>query len=763
MEDIVFAAGCQWCWHPELASGAPRFVLFRRVFTLDKPETMRLLVSADNRYNLYLDGRLLGRGPCRGDLWNYNFERYTENLSEGTHVMAAEVLVYPLGFRREEGPWSEIHTGGGFLASGAAGETVLDSPGAWRCRIDASRGHRTWRDAWPRASTVPAPPMEEVDFSRAFCGWREAAFDDSDWVAPKNVGEPCLRDTCRSDPPTRWMLTERTVAQMLETSSPLAAILSAGGADVRLCGGKLSGRVPAGKTKITLDLGLNQTSMVRFAGRGGSGSCRLAYAELLFEEGKKGFRGVFPGGEVGPHGYSDGIRFGGGKPWCFESFWYRAGRFVELAFDLETPLEIDDFSVRFITYDFGPPAPMTFFDDEDLNAIYRVGFHTALCCAHEHYEDCPYWEQLQYVGDTRIQALISYAVTGNGTLGRQAIRHFDQSRLPDGITQSRYPSNYEQVIPGYSLFWILMVEDYYSYFGDAGVILEHLIGLRSVMNWFENKRIANGLVGHVGYWHLTDWAVQWPEGKSDRCSLLPETIHSLLYADACRAMSCLLNAVGRLEEAALYVSRRLELLAAVNRFCRAPSGLYRDVPEKEWYSQHVNAWAILAGATTDEDEIDRLLAAIVGDGSFTKCSLYFAFYLLELAARRGRGDVFEKVLSLWRIPLERGFTTFPETLEGGRSDSHAWSAGPVYALVRNYFGVQPGTPGFGEVIVAPNPGCRRHFKGTLFVGKGRTLEMEWNAGTLRLCASHPLCVRLTLPGGAEQKVALVAGEEALFP
>ena len=53
--------------------------------------------------------------------------------------------------------------------------------------------------------------------------------------------------------------------------------------------------------------------------------------------------------------------------------------------------------------------------------------------------DTPYWEQLQYIGDTRIQALISYAVAGDDRLARQALEAFHNSLMPDGLTQSRYP------------------------------------------------------------------------------------------------------------------------------------------------------------------------------------------------------------------------------------------------------------------------------------------------------------------------------------
>src|SRR5215813_6581710 len=78
--------------------------------------------------------------------------------------------------------------------------------------------------------------------------------------------------------------------------------------------------------------------------------------------------------------------------------------------------------------------------------------------------------QLQYIGDTRIQALISMYLTGDDRLVRQAISHFDASRIPEGITASRYPSDLGQYIPTFSLIWVAMVHDYWMHRDDAAYV-----------------------------------------------------------------------------------------------------------------------------------------------------------------------------------------------------------------------------------------------------------------------------------------------------
>ena len=69
-------------------------------------------------------------------------------------------------------------------------------------------------------------------------------------------------------------------------------------------------------------------------------------------------------------------------------------------------------------------------DLADTERVWDVSWRTLQLCSHETFEDCPYYEQLQYVGDTRIQALITLYMSGDDRLVRQAIEHFDPLGKP---------------------------------------------------------------------------------------------------------------------------------------------------------------------------------------------------------------------------------------------------------------------------------------------------------------------------------------------
>ena len=65
-----------WAWHPERKEHEAGLTLFKRVIRCTQETNFHLAVSADNRFNFYLDGNLLGRGPLKSCLEHYYYDEY---------------------------------------------------------------------------------------------------------------------------------------------------------------------------------------------------------------------------------------------------------------------------------------------------------------------------------------------------------------------------------------------------------------------------------------------------------------------------------------------------------------------------------------------------------------------------------------------------------------------------------------------------------------------------------------------------------------
>jgi hypothetical protein len=88
-------------------------------------------------------------------------------------------------------------------------------------------------------------------------------------------------------------------------------------------------------------------------------------------------------------------------------------------------------------------------------------------------------------------------------LARQAIEAFHDSRSPEGITLSRYPARYFQVILNVSLLWIGMVHDFWFYRNDPQLVSEQLPAIRSVLMYFRVRGDSDGLPIIKEWWHRT--------------------------------------------------------------------------------------------------------------------------------------------------------------------------------------------------------------------------------------------------------------------
>ena len=65
----------RWISYPGEAPNVYGVYHFRKSFDLEVvPSRFIVHVSADNRYKLYVNGKLVSLGPARGDIYNWSFE-----------------------------------------------------------------------------------------------------------------------------------------------------------------------------------------------------------------------------------------------------------------------------------------------------------------------------------------------------------------------------------------------------------------------------------------------------------------------------------------------------------------------------------------------------------------------------------------------------------------------------------------------------------------------------------------------------------------
>jgi hypothetical protein len=699
-----------WITHPAAPKSDYGVYLFRKGIELPaKPDHFVVHVTGDARYRLWVNGRSVSYGPQRCDTfaWRYDSFDLAPFLVSGANVLAAQVVGYG-----DLAPYASMGQRTAFLLQGdTAAESSVDSGAAWKVFKDAGYGPFL-ADREDLQTFLVVGPGDLLDAGHHPWGWVQPAFDDSSWPAAR-VLRPGLPQGWGTD--VDYWLSPRSIPLMEETPERLARVVRSSGvavpADFPAVSVPLT--VPANShASVLLDQGHLTNAFPQLTTSGGRGATvTLRYAEALVDgKGQKGNRDATDGREL--RGLGDRFLPDGGQHRLFAPMDFRTYRYLQI--DVTTgaePLVVDDLHGVFTGYPFRENATFTS-NDPALARIWTVGWRTARLCALETYVDCPYYEQLQYVGDTRIQSLISLYVSGDDRLMRNAIELFDRSRIPEGLTQSRYPSLSPQIINTFSLFWVDMLHDYWWHRSDDAFLRARLTGVQAVLAWFEAKiDPQTGLLGPLPYWTFVDWADEWHWNGDLGIGGEPAGAHTggsstvtLQYAGTLRRAAELCHALGRDDLAGHCESTAAGLLAAVNRYCwDAARRLYADTPAKDVFSQHANVFAVLSGAVTGDAARD-LMQRVADDGSLIQATTYFRFYLLRAMKTAGLGDQYLSRLGPWRTMLERGLTTFAEKPDPTRSDCHAWSASPVYELLATVSGIEPASPGFATVRIEPHLG-----------------------------------------------------------
>ncbi len=758
------------------SDGCNRWFLFRRRFVLPgAADDAELHITADSRYQLFVNGVRAGRGPARCAPTHQRVDRYDPAalLRPGDNVFAVLVHVYGVDTAWYERPreyWQSVFGDGALYVDAWArcGDAVVRvrSDGLWRCTPCAAWRQDTARSGWGQGF------IEDHDARLMPASWTEVAFDDSGW----DPARPQLREASPDEVAKGWGVVEpfptllpRGIPMMLET--PMAPCRVRASYGVLPLPALPLERRPYEETFTALPAGCVTEPDALLRDDPGLTVVRTTadrdVALLLeFDARHAGYPVidlVAAGGEVVevavaetiPGEYSAAARaeprLGRGSQLdCAHVFRYtaRAGRQRFEKFDwtgvkylqLVVRNAPSGLGVRYAgsIYTRYPADSRGAFEcsDPDLNRLWEIGRYTALQCTHDAREDCPGREKRQWLGDGIVHHLVAAAAFGPSMqpIDRQFLLQATESQRADGLMQMFAPGDHHTTgitIPDFTLHWICAAHHYHMHTGDDGTVLRLLPAVQRALDWFEGQRGPNALLADLPHWHFIEWARLGRGGES--C-----TVNALL-AGALDAARQLADGVGFGRLAVEYAERAAQIRHALrSRHWDEERGIFVDSVDPvsavrhPQVSQHANAAAILWDVASPEQwprmlerMSDRARLRFAAAPPVTRrdepfdpwedvvrANTYFSHFVYGAFARARRIDLALAAMREQYAPMLRARSeTLWESVEASASLCHAFSATPVHQLSAHVLGVVPAAPGFARARIAPQLGDLRHVHG----------------------------------------------------
>ena len=733
-------------------------VYFKHVFELEKEVTeAKINISANTRYCLYINGIEIVDGPCRGDHWHQYCDHIeiASYLKPGKNIIAVKVIAFPpYETMRDDqsnfGPfWAMTDSSGPMLIV----QGMIDSN-------DISTGVADW---YYLKDSAISWVHQHVAFWMGCHELVDGAKLPWGWQTDEQIGDDFKPALIKWDNTVDYgevyplFLYERPIKSLIRKELDALTVLTASdGLKLQVDQEKVV--LEANKSyEMILDAGQLTTAYVYFRFLGGLGSkIQMTYSEG-FSKSEGGRRYKEKRSDISGDllGVTDVYLPSGGDE-SYSPFWFRTFRFIKLQIETgDTPLTI--YPLNLLETRYPLENKVTFKAKEPwVGQIWDISQRTLELCMHETYEDCPFYEQLQYTMDTRLQILFTYCISNDTSMSRRTIHDYHTSMLPEGILQSRFPSKHTQVIPVFALHWIFMLQDYYMETGDISILERYRPTAESILGWFKRHVNEQGLIENLDYWDFADWTEAWDHraGVPNATQHGPSTIQNLVYAYALGKMTEILTTLNLSQLANRYQDERLAIIDQIQARCWSEEkGLYKDGPDFEEYTQHAQLWAVLNGLATGE-KAKQIMRKALADPTLIPCSFVLQFYLFRALEQAGMYEETESQWDLWKELIELDLTTVPE-IPGKytRSDCHAWGSLLLHELPRKFLGVAPLEPGYTKIAIQPKGMYMKELSGSVPTPFGE-VAVSWSKieNRFRINGTTPVPAEITLPDGSVYQV-----------
>lgn len=346
-------------------------------------------------------------------------------------------------------------------------------------------------------------------------------------------------------------------------------------------------------------------------------------------------------------------------------------------------------------------------DDERINKIWETGAYTVHLNMQDYLWDGIKRDRLVWIGDMHPEVMTVNTVFGNHDVVRKSL---------DYVRDKTPASSWMNGICSYSLWWIIIQNHLYWYYGDKDYLSAQKAYLTELL-----RNVMKNVDGNKENYKEGRF-IDWPTNDN------PDAIHAGLQALTVRALEAGAEMAGWLSDYALRDECR-EVVARLRTYVPDPKG-----------NKEAAALLAIEGMLDGKKAHD----IIVRDGAKDFTS-FMGYYMLEALAKNGSyADAIDLISQYWGKMLDLGATTFwedfnyedsknaariDEFVPEGKFDIHAdggaycyvglrhsfchgWASGPTAWLSQYILGVEPAEPGFRKVRIKPHLGNLKWVEGS---------------------------------------------------
>ena len=346
-------------------------------------------------------------------------------------------------------------------------------------------------------------------------------------------------------------------------------------------------------------------------------------------------------------------------------------------------------------------------DDERINKIWETGAYTVHLNMQDYLWDGIKRDRLVWIGDMHPEVMTVNTVFGNHDVVRKSL---------DYVRDKTPASSWMNGICSYSLWWIIIQNHLYWYYGDKEYLSAQKAYLTELL-----RNVMKNVDGNKENYKEGRF-IDWPTNDN------PDAIHAGLQALTVRALEASAEMAGWLSDYALRDECK-EVVARLRTYVPDPKG-----------NKEAAALLAIEGMLDGKKAHD----IIVRDGAKDFTS-FMGYYMLEALAKNGSyADAIDLISQYWGKMLDLGATTFwedfnyedsknaariDEFVPEGKFDIHAdggayryvglrhsfchgWASGPTAWLSQYILGVEPAEPGFRKVRIKPHLGNLKWVEGS---------------------------------------------------